>query len=365
MDSRESKPSAARRVRVKYVVFAVCAMLLACFVGLAGLLAADLYMHKRSERSAGLNRWGYRGPVAARKKPGEIRVAVLGGSTVFGYGVMWDEAFPALLEGRLNAGSRTGTRFSVVNLGYNNEGAYSFRYTLEDYAYLGIDIVCLYEGYNDLMGDQDRPNHSVFRHDSPMFRLTGYFPIFPIVFREKAMALRHGGDLNAAYKDDGRTVFRAPVSTRATASALETAAGIGESLQRQLERLSTPPPKATPPRSGSCAVPWGDYCESVAAAVDYGLAHRQRVLVISQPRLRWQYAEPRHESQQEALVAMLHQRFNGRSEVHTVDFSDAIDLHDTSLSYDGMHLTLAGNSRIADRLRDKVLEIVGPPQGGR
>src|SRR4051812_3978846 len=108
------------RRRLKYVAFAVCAALLACVVGIAALLAADLYLHKRSERSAGLNRWGYRGPVVGRKQPGEIRVAVLGGSTVFGYGVMWDEAFPALLEQRLNAGARDGARFTVVNLGYNN-----------------------------------------------------------------------------------------------------------------------------------------------------------------------------------------------------------------------------------------------------
>lgn len=53
---------------------------------LAGvLLAADLYAHHRVERSVGVNRPGYRGPVAGRKQPGEPRVVMLGGSTVFGY----------------------------------------------------------------------------------------------------------------------------------------------------------------------------------------------------------------------------------------------------------------------------------------
>ena len=80
-------------------------------------------------------------------------------------------------------------RFTVVNLGYNNEGAYSFTFTLNDYLSLRYDLAVLYEGYNDLMADPRAPNFSVFRHDSPVFRLTGYLPIFPIVFKEKAAAM--------------------------------------------------------------------------------------------------------------------------------------------------------------------------------
>ena len=41
-----------------------------------------------------------------------------------------------------------------MNLGYNNEGAYSFRATLEDYAWLDYDLALLYEGYNDMMADE-------------------------------------------------------------------------------------------------------------------------------------------------------------------------------------------------------------------
>jgi len=82
------------RVRTKHLAFAAAAAVLASLVGIASLFAVDLYLHKRTERSAGLNRWGYRGVVAGRKRPGEIRVAVLGGSTVFGYGVTWESGVP-------------------------------------------------------------------------------------------------------------------------------------------------------------------------------------------------------------------------------------------------------------------------------
>ena len=44
-----------------------------------------------------------------------------------------------------------------MNLAYNNEGAYSFRFTLGDYLYLDYDLAILYEGYNDLMGDDREP----------------------------------------------------------------------------------------------------------------------------------------------------------------------------------------------------------------
>ena len=44
--------------------------------------------------------------------------------------------------------------YTVVNLAYNNEGAYSFTFTMKDYGYLDHDLVCLYEGYNDLAARQ-------------------------------------------------------------------------------------------------------------------------------------------------------------------------------------------------------------------
>src|SRR5260370_19636425 len=152
------------------------AVLLSIVVPLAGLLAADAFLHPRFQRTGGVNIWGYRGPIAHRKQPGERRIVILGGSAAFGYGVGWTEAIPARLESKVGG---EGERVSVVNLAYNNEGAYSFRFTLADYLYLDYDIAILYEGYNDLMGDPRAPNFSVFRHESPVFRVTGYLPILP------------------------------------------------------------------------------------------------------------------------------------------------------------------------------------------
>ena len=68
--------------------------------GIAGtllaFLLADVYIHHRFERGVLYNVWGYRGPTVGRKTAGEYRVAVLGGSAAYGFGVRWDESMPAL-----------------------------------------------------------------------------------------------------------------------------------------------------------------------------------------------------------------------------------------------------------------------------
>jgi len=341
------------------VLFALTAVVTACVATVAAFFALDLYVHKRAERSAGLNIWGYRGPVLSRKHPGEIRVVVLGGSTVFGYGRTWQEAFPPQLEQRLNQAAKGPATFTVANLGYNSEGAYAFRFTLEDFAYLEPDVVCLYEGYNDLMGDPNGGNPAVHRHRSPLFRAVGYFPILPLVLTEKAMAIRFGGDLNQAYLAKNKTVFTPTLAARATSGALDAAAAITDSLERQLARA------AGAPRSGAaratdtgCASPWTMYCRDVAAAIDYALSRGQRVLFVSQPYLPLPLARAAHIEQQQMTVAMLERRYPGRRDIVHVNVGDAVDLNDRTLAFDGMHLTAEGNARVAARLVQPVLDVM-------
>src|SRR5262245_27140510 len=139
--------------RRKRIVFGLIAMLLAIVLPIGALLVADLWVHHRVERYAGVNIWGYRGPSLPRKASGEQRLVMIGGSTAFGYGVNLGESIPAHLESRLQPLARQGSAIRVVNLGFNNQGAYGFRYAEEDYLRLDYDAVILYEGYNDLGDD--------------------------------------------------------------------------------------------------------------------------------------------------------------------------------------------------------------------
>lgn len=339
------------------MLFAAITMTLPIVLVFAMLLGIDIYLHGKYQRTAGVNVWGYRGPVAARKAPGEFRIAVFGGSTAFGYGVTWEESFPAVLERRLDA--RAPGAYKVVNLAYNNEGAYSFTFTMKDYAYLEYDMVCLDEGYNDLMGDWRAPNLSVFRHDSPIFRLTGYLPIFPIVFKEKAAALLHGDDVGALYRDENKTVFRPGLATRTTAEVLTAAAEVGQSLERQLGRVTGEPQRHIVDAAATgCKSPWQEYCRSVLEAVQYSLANGKLVLVVTQPYKTGASLRARHMEQQSEMAAMLVRRFGDDPRVAYVNLGDAIDVSDPALSFDGMHLTAAGNARFADSLVAPVVTMV-------
>ncbi|HUQ88804.1 MAG TPA: hypothetical protein VM096_14705 [Vicinamibacterales bacterium] len=340
--------------RRKKIIFALTTIAMAGAFAMLLLLIADLVVHRRAEQSAGLNRWGYRGPVASSKKKGELRAVMLGGSTVFGYGVQWDQSIPANLERALNA----SRKFSVINLGFNNEGAYSFVPTLRDFKYLDYDLVVLYEGYNDMPGDEG-PNTSVFRHNSAVFRLTGYFPILPMYLDEKAMMLRYGGDLGAAYAasrgEAPKTVFRPNVAARTSATALDTVAKVTNSLGEQLGKLSTAeaPAYARVSRIG-CSFPWVNYCDSVHAAVREVLGQGKKVIVVGQPRMSVPVTAA-HAKQQNMLGEMIKSEFGSEPRASYVDLGNVIDLADPTFTFDAMHLNADGNRKVAEALAPHVL----------
>lgn len=329
--------------RRRKFVFAFVAMMLAVTFTSAALLAVDLYVHHRAEKSAGLNRWGYRGPVVSGKAAGELRIVMVGGSTVFGYGGPWHEAAPAMLEGELRK-AHPGRVINVVNLGYNNEGAYAALPTLEDYRYLDYDLVILYEGYNDHLGDR-APNRQVYRRESVIYRWTGYSPILPLALREKAKVLRNGG-FGSGATEDGKQVFRPNAVARTSATAMETANALGEMVGRQLDRISTAP-GGMPPAGMDCAAPWSRYCESMMRAITYARGQGAKVLVIGQPLIPSPTDEARNIQQRESLAAALAAKFGRDAGVGYLDLTRALDLSDPKMTFDGMHLGREGNHLLA------------------
>ena len=330
----------------RYAAFALAAVVLATVAALVVLLAVDLYLHRKYMDLVAINTRGYRGPAVGRKQPGEWRLAVLGESTAFGYGVHWHDAIPALLEERLNAVAGAARRASILNLAYNNEGAHSYPFTLEDYAYLDYDAVLLYSGYNDLWS-----NTEAFRRKSIVFRLTGYMPIFPLIFREKAMVIRWNGALEDAYWGR-KTTFVPTLAQRATATALETAVSISRSLDEQfaqdhhiLSREEGHVVDAATAEGVECGIDFDHYCGEMYVATKFALDRGTQVLVVTQPHMN-----ARHREQQAVLRAFLERRFGGNARLHFASMEDEIDLKDRSLAYDGMHLTRAGNQRIAAAL---------------
>lgn len=343
--------------RRKKITFAIVTVLFVCVASVAAVLAFDVYLHHRVQYAAGVNIWGYRGDPAGRKHPGETRIVVLGGSTAFGYGLPWNEAWPYYLEQKINARRHGQTPVTVVNLGMPADSARTFVVTLKAYEYLRYDIVCFYEGYNDLrlggpdvryLTNRDVAHYLEWRYQSPIFRWTGYFPIFPLVLAEKAMAMRYGGNLNAAYGAD-KVVFKPNIAARTTAAALEAASAIGVKMEKTFAQARPILSEAT---DGSCGV-WAQYCGAVADAVLQTIAKGQRAVVITQP-----YLADSHVEQQAAMSGMLARRFGGNPLVRYVNLGRVLSIHDTSLVYDGLHLVARGNEMVADALTPAMLEIV-------
>jgi hypothetical protein len=344
----------SRRRKFAYASAAAALIIIAMT---AALLGIDVILHWKVEDLAAVNVWGYRGPTIGRKQAGEQRVVVLGGSTAFGYGLPYNESFPFYLERLLARQASAPRSFRVVNLGAPAQGAFGFLYDLEDYAYLQYDLAIFYEGYNDL-GMQDLPdsvppregpNVLLWRRESPVFRAIGYFPVLPLVFREKAMALRAGGQLDAAYR--GKAVFKPGLAARASAAALQGAAAVADRLGSQLGRLSAD--SGSQPFAHEDVETWRHYTSSVLAAVEYARQHRVKVVVVTQP-----YASDTHVRQQKAMAAALDARYGGDAGVRYVNLGRLIDLHDHSMAYDGLHLVAAGNAKVAAELVDPVLGLL-------
>ena len=123
-----------------------------------------------------------------------------------------------------------------------------------------------------------------------------------------------------------------------------------ESLGRQLGRFSSAPvaPQAPaerqPETESGCAFPWSFYCQSMHAAVRHALDLDKRVIVVLQPRLLNPVRDA-HVSQQTALSDMLERSFGSEPRFLLADLTDAVDLGDRNLCFDGMHLSTDGVQR--------------------
>ena len=347
--------------RRRKLAFVAVAFVVTAAVTASAVLALDVYLHHRVQYAAGVNVWGYRGDVVGRKKPGETRIIVLGGSTAFGYGLPWNQSWPYYLEQKIASARRLPGPVSVDNLGIPTDSARTFVATLNDYDYLKADVAMFYEGYNDLGLDTNPAKNTTnpavshylaWRHQSPIFRWTGYFPIFPLVLNEKASLLTHGR-VGPGGENGSEVVFRPDLATRTTAAAMKEAADIGVALERRLGKLTDTTAEKSQTQYAGCGGRWSQYCGALEEAVEHALARHQLVVVITQP-----FISDLHIEQQRALADMMKRRFSGEPRVRYVDLGPLIDLRDQAIAYDGIHLVASGNERIADALVADVVALI-------
>jgi hypothetical protein len=251
------------RPRALAIVFTIEALALA----LVALVALDLYAHKRVDNLAGLNIWGYRGSVAHQKQPGEIRIAVVGGTRAFGLGMAapWTIATVMRQQVMLVTDVRGGALHQVVPLTLAQPGALPDSYvaTIEHYAYLRPDYICIYDDLG--VGGAALPDEQ-----SGLYAHTGYWPALPLTMQEKGMAWRFGS-VRAGYAT--REVAPERSWPGRAAGALLQAAGDGLSrLDRAMAR----------PRAHHTDDPQ-HYSLDLMRAVDAALAHTRGVVIALAP----------------------------------------------------------------------------------
>jgi hypothetical protein len=132
-------------------------------------------------------------------------------------------------------------------------------------------------------------------------------------------------------------------------------------LQRQFEHASASSADWRGDSLQGCAEPWSQYCESEARAIDFAIGRGKRVLVVGQPQMMVAATRDRHRQQQQALATMLQRKYGSNRSVEYLAIGRAVDLEDTDLTFDQMHLNAQGNARVAALLVDPVVRLSPAP----
>jgi len=275
---------------------------------LAVLLILDIRAHAAVEQENGPNTRGYRGTVRLTPSGG-ARLAIVGGSAAYAPRVDWPHSWPYYLERDLNQAWRKGFPGSpteVINLAAVGDGPGAYVTTLEDYAYLKPDAICIYDGYTGAS-----PAAGGVRHRSVVFARTGYLPILGEV-------LAHRAPWDAA--------DRALVDPQLRDDA------VGDV---------------------SCAGGSRAQCDAIVETVAWVTAHGMNAAVVTPP-----YISMRHQTQQASLAALIGERFGSNRRVHYINLGRNVDVHDPAMSWDGVHLTARGNQVLADNLVDAMYEAI-------
>jgi hypothetical protein len=306
---------------------------------ISGLLitALDVYAHKRTDGVAGLNIWGYRGPVTPQKQPNELRILLVGGTRAFGWGQDAFGTSSTLLRRLIMLETdRPGAvlrPITVVNLGRIGASAHSYAGTLDHYAYLDPDLVCIYD-------DLGMPFDAGERR-SGIFALTGYVPALPLVLREKGIRWRVG-DVRRGYEPGASPDPATPWWRRTAGGALEFAGQLAQSVD---ETLASREPSLEPART--------PYAQALVAAIDTAESHARGVVVVLSPAETAGQAETRR-----AVRDVLTPLLESRRTLRVVDLSDVPELTDPALRLDGWNYGAQAITAATTRMTPAVLDLL-------
>jgi hypothetical protein len=286
-------------------------------------VALDLQAHKRVERLGGVNIWAYRGPVMRRKAQNEIRVAVVGGTLAFGWGVAASEALAPSVRQLValeidKPGSALGP-FTAVTLGAIGLAPGQYASWIDRFAYLRPDVICI---VGDPRGHRGGGRSLLPDRESTLFLLFGYAPMLPLVVEEKGRLL-------------GSSLLKA-VGSAAT-DADHAVAGL------------LPRPSSDDEGRESAA----GYARAFEAAARAALRTGAAVVIVAPP-----YESADDVRDHEALAGIVASRFAGERRVRFVDLGDAPDIYDEGVWLQDLTFSTAGHAKAAEYVTPAVLDLI-------
>jgi len=338
----------------------------------------DLYLHNRDFGGRyglnTLNIWGYRGDPAPKPSSDQVRIAVVGGSTAWGYGVPNQDSFPSQLQ-KLLKKELAPIKPILLNLAFNNEGAFGYWANLEDYNDLDYELAILYTGVNDSGG----ANYLQWRRTSFIFRSTGYLPILPEILRTQIGNFQAGRGTSGP--EDPRIIFDPKFSEnlqkKIAREKLDDYLKIpreepgvqngskSKSTTKDFQKDSSPQHGYSPktdentdvfaaiPDISLCSDRWNFYCNQIKKSIDFMIGQGKRVLIVGEPLLSEAQAE-----QQMDLRMFLEKYYQNDPRILYADLGLAVDVSDSQIAFDGMHLTAEGNRQIATLLINPIKRIM-------
>lgn len=311
------------------------------------IVALDLREHGRAAPLAGVNEWGYRGPVAHQKKPNEVRTVVVGGTRAFGWGQPASALVAEVRRVVMLTTDRPGAPdrpIVVLNLGRLGADTASYPDTLAHYAYLYPDYVCLYDDLGVAGGAPTSGTDST----SGVFLLTGYAPALPLVAREKGM-LWQFGDVRSGYVSAAERRGPTGPFVRRTAGTLLTSIGdVLDAADRGLARLVR--------NAGDPAAPMRDvsgYAAEMMNAIDAAHRSAQGVVVVLSP------AETARQQANRAGLDTRLAALAGAPWLRIVDLgAERALVSDPSMRLDSWNYSSSGIARVANLIAPALLSLI-------
>jgi hypothetical protein len=211
----------------------------------------------------------------------------------------------------------------------------SYARTLDDFAYLKPDYICIY----DDLGVGGAP---LREERSGLFARTGYWPALPVALQEKGMLWRFGS-VRAGYDQQAASASSPGAVRRAAGAGLQFAGDLLSSADRLMARTPVPHRADNPER----------YATQLMQAVDQALTQARGVVVAVSP-----VESALQATNASAVLPQLESRAATARQLRIVNLAQEPLLLDTSQRFDDWNYGGDAIAAAAKRIAPAVIDLI-------